>query len=379
MATSGSTGLRPRSGPSLYHLADVRLGGAFPFLGEGGTAHRTQVRETFVRVVDQGLELAPSAVLITGNLFGTPFPSRDLCDFARTQIARFAGKGIPVFIAAGHLDAITDKTYAAGALSDLERVSIFPTTLKVIALPDLEMTVVGASWGAAPVQSDFLAAVASNRLHRYLIGACCLQYPDTDDATKALRRQIAASGANYLALGGSAVYRDLSTEKVVAACPGAPELVGLDDGEGAPLLVGLDGQADVTPRPVAKRRAARFTLQPQSYATTEDLAGAIRALGNTNLAAVVRLTGISRINQWIDVDELRERLAREFLSLDIIDDSRPNLEDLDASAYPELSVAGKCVAVGRTEIQRATSEETRRRAGAALRLGLALLEGWRPS
>ncbi len=378
MAISGSTGPRPRSGPSLYHLADVRLGGAFPFLGEGGTAHRAQVRETFVRAVDQGVDLAPSAVLITGNLFGTPFPSRDLSDFARAQVARFAEKGIPVFIAAGHLDAIYDKTYVAGALAELERVSIFPTTPKVIPLLDLDMTVVGVSWGSAPVQSDFLSAIASNRMNRYLVGACCLQWQDTEDAMKALRRQIAASNANYLALGGSPVRRDLSVEKVTAWCPGAPELVGLDDGEGSPLLVGLDGEVEATPKPVAKRRASRFTLQPQAYASTEELAGAIRALGNSNVAAVVRLTGISRINQWIDAEELRERLTREFLSLDIVDESRPNLEDLDAAAYPELSVAGKYVGVARAEIERATSEEARRRAGAALRLGLALLEGRRP-
>ncbi len=379
MAISGSTGLRPRSGPSLYHLADVRLGGAFPFLGDGGAAHRAQVRETFVRAVDQGLDLAPSVVLITGNLFGTPFPSRDLSEFARTQVGRFAERGLPVLVAAGALDAMYDKTYASGAFAEMERVSVFPATAKTVALPDLDMTIVGVSWGAAPVQPDFLAGVASQRANRYLIGACCLQWPETEDAARALRRQIAASGANYLALGGSPVRRNLSSEKVAAWCPGAPELVSLDEGEGSPLRVGLEPELEVTPKPVAKRRAGRFTLQPQSYATTEDLAGAIRALGDPNLAALVRLVGNSRINQWIDIDELRERLAREFLSLDIIDESRPSLEDLDAAAYPELSVAGKYVSVARAEMERATTEEARRRAGAALRLGLALLEGRRPS
>ncbi len=376
MAISGSTGLRPRSSLTLYHLADVRLGGAFPFLGEGGAAHRTQVRETFVRAVDQGLDLAPSLVLITGNLFGTSFPSRDLAEFTRVQCGRFAERGIPVLVAAGPLDAISDKAYAAGALADLQRVSVFPPTPKVVALPDLDTSVVGVSWASASVQPDFLASIASHRANRYLIGACCLQSPETDDA--ALRRQIVASGANYLALGGTPVRHDLSTEKVAAWCPGAPELAGLDEGEGSPLLVKLDGKVEATPKPVARRRAAQFTIRPQEYATTEDLAGAIRALGNPNLAAIVRLTGNSRINQWIDTEDLRERLGREFLSLDIIDESWPSLEDVDAAVYPELSVAGRYVAVARAELERATGEEARRRAGAALRLGLALLEGRRP-
>jgi hypothetical protein len=175
------------------------------------------------------------------------------------------------------------------------------------------------------------------------------------------------------------VRRDVSADKVTAWCPGAPELVSPDEGEGAPLVVRLDGAVEVTAKPVARRRFGRFTLQPVAYANTEELAAAIRALSDPSLAAVVRLVGISRMNQYIDLHDLRDRLAREFLSLDIVDESRPNIEDLNTSMYPELSVAGKFVGVVRAELERATNDDSRRRAGAALRLGLALLEGRRPS
>lgn len=379
MAISSATGHRTRAGPTIYHLADVRLGGAFPFLGEGGPGHRQQVRETFVRAVDQGLDLAPSAVIVSGNLFGTPFPSRDLAEFARGQVSRLAAKGIPVLIAAGPLDALYDKSYASGAFADLDRVSIFPAIPKIVALPDHDTSVVGVSWGATPPPADFIAGLAGQRANRYLIGVCAIHWPEGDEALRALRRQITASGAQYLALGGSPVRRDLSSEKVVAWCPGAPELVAAEEGEGSPLVVKFDGTVEVTPRPVARRRFGRFTLQPVAYDTTEDLADAIRALGEPTLAAAVRLTGSSRINQYIDVNDLRDRLAREFLALDIVDESRPSLEEVHIAAYPELSVAGKFVAVVRAEMERAASDEARRRAGAALRLGLALLEGRRPA
>jgi hypothetical protein len=52
---------------------------------------------------------------------------------------------------------------------------------------------------------------------------------------------------------------------------------------------------------------------------------------------------------------------------------------VDAAVYPELSVAGRYVGVARAELERATTDEARHRAGAALRLGLALLEGRQPS
>ncbi|MDR7455132.1 MAG: hypothetical protein QN137_11740, partial [Armatimonadota bacterium] len=217
---------RPRTAPTLYHLADVRLGGAFPFLGEGGSDHRAVVRETFVRAVDQALTLEPSIVLLTGNLFGTPFPPRDLAEFARAQIGRLTGAGAAVLVAAGPLDALHDRSYAAGALAGMERVTVFPATPKVVVLPDLEVTAVGASWASsATAPPDFLSGLTIQPADRHLIGVGYLVWPQTDEAMRALRRQIAATGAMYLALGGSPVRRDLSTERVTAWCPGSPELV----------------------------------------------------------------------------------------------------------------------------------------------------------
>jgi hypothetical protein len=242
------------------------------------------------------------------------------------------------------------------------------------------MSVIGASWSATPVQSDFLSAIAGHRTHPYTVGAAHLELPDSGNGARALRRQIAASGASYLALGGSPTRRDLSAEKVAAWCPGAPELVTADQGEGAPLLVQLGGAPPtVTPKPVARRRYARFTLQPAAYASPEELANAIRELGDPNLVATVHLTGGSHINQFIDGAELRGSLAREFLALEILDESTPTLEAVSTAPYPELSVAGKLIGVARAEMERAATDEARRRAGAALRLGLALLEGRRPS
>jgi hypothetical protein len=283
-----------------------------------------------------------------------------------------------VFIVAGPLDALYDRTYAGGAFAEDSRSHVFPAQAKSLSLPELDLNVVGISWSGSAPPGDFLASLAAQRTHRHLVGICSIQWPETDETLRAMRRQVAASSATYLALGGSPVRRNLSAEGVAAWCPGAPELIGTDDGEGSPLLVRLDGEARVTPEPVAKRRLGRFALQPDAYPTAEDLAGAIRALGDPNLAADVRLTGRSRINQWIDVADLRDRLARDFLTLNIADESGPSAEDLEAATYPELSVAGKLVRVARAEMERAASDDARRKVGAALRLGLALLEGWRP-
>lgn len=385
MAVTEPAENQPGGGPAIFHLADVRLGGAFPFLGDAGSAHRLQVRDTFVRAVDQSLDLAPALVLITGNLFGTPFPPRDLAEFARAQIERFSKRGIPVLIAAGPLDACYEKVYAQGAFSDLERVIVFPETPKAVELRDLDLTVVGVSWGAAPVHVEALAAVAVHRQQRRLVGALHMDIPDSEEGLRALRRQTAASGAGYLALGGSPVRRDLSAEAVTAWCPGAPEMVAAEEGEGSPLFVRLgDGTAAqptplVQPVPVAQRRFVRHIFEPAAFSSTEELAGAIRAMADPNHAAIIHLRGTSRINQFIDVDDLRNRLAGGFLSLEIVDDSLPSPADLEAATYPDLSVAGRFVGVARAEMARASDPEVKRRVGAALRLGLWLLEGRRPS
>ena len=287
-----------------------------------------------------------------------------------------------MLVAGGPLDALYERTYAAGALADLERVTVFQSMARPVDLPDLNVCVVGASWSASPAQpvhADFLATLASHRKRRYLIGVAHLELPETDEGMKALRRQIAACGASYLAIGGSPVRCDLSSERVTAWSPGGPELVAPDPGEGSPLLIALGDTVTVTPHPVNKRRFERFTLQPSAYASHDELADAIRALAGAGLAAHVTLAGSSRVNQFIDVADLQTRMADAFLALEVVDESTPALDTVHAAGYPDLSVAGKFLSVVLAEMERTATAEARWRAGAALRLGLSLLEGRRPS
>ncbi len=365
-----------RFGPALYHLADVRLGAAFPFLGEAGAAHRRQVREALVRAVDAGIDLQPAAVLVTGNLFGTPVPSRDLLQFARDQLARFTARAIPVLIAAGPLDPLVDRTYALGAFADLERVTVFPAAPRAIDVADGAITVVGVSWSAAPVSADFLAALARYPRRPYLVGAACLEVPESNEALALLRRLIDASGTCYLALGNSPVRREVGSDRVRALFPGAPELVAPVDGDGGPVLVEFrDGHAHVTPVPVARRRFRRLALDATTYAHTDDLVAAIRSLGSPDLAAVVRLTGALHPDQPIDLDRARAGARDAFLALDLEDETTVAAVETAATRFPELSAASAFLTVARRELERAPDPEARRIAAAALRLGLALLEG----
>jgi DNA repair exonuclease SbcCD nuclease subunit len=366
----------PRSGPTLYHLADVRLGAAFPFLGEAGAAHRRLVRDTFVRAVDAGMDLQPAAVLVTGNLFGTSVPPRELLQFAREQLARFAGRAVPVLIAAGPLDPLIDRSYALGAFADLAHVTVFPAAPRAVEVADGAVTVVGISWSATPVSADFLTALARQPRQGYLVGAACLEVPEGEEALAALRRLIDASGAHYLALGNSPVRRALGSADVPALFPGAPELVAPVEGEGAPVLVEFrDGRAHATFVPVARRRFRRLELGAAAYARTDDLVAAIRALGSPDLAAVVRLTGALRPDQLFDLDHVLASARDAFLALDLEDETTLAAAEMADARFPELSAAAAFVTVARREVEQAPDPEARRIAAAALRLGLALLEG----
>lgn len=373
---SGAPGARRE--PALYHLADVRLGGAFPFLGEAGAAHRRQIRETFVRAVDAGVDLRPTAVLITGNLFGTPVPSRELIEFAREQVGRFTSRGIPVLITAGPLDPLQERSYALGAFTGLEHVTVFPAAPRAVEVADGAVHVVGISWSSAPVSVDFLTALARQPRRPYLVGAGCLAPPDGGEGLGALRRLIDDSGAHYLALGHSPVRRDVSSQRVTALFPGAPELVAPVEGEGSPVLVEFqDDRVRLTFVPVGRRRFQRLEVDAAACADTDDLAAAVRALGSPEVAAVVRLTGTLRLEQHFELDQVLARARDAFLALDLEDDTAVATAELAAARFPDLSAVGAFVAVARRELDRAQSPDARRVAGAALRLGLALLEGGR--
>ncbi|HEX2171991.1 MAG TPA: DNA repair exonuclease [Dehalococcoidia bacterium] len=240
----------------LVHTADVHLGGG----AEGAAAPRA-----FAGVIDLAIGEAADVLLIVGDLFDDNRPKSHVVDHAVTQINRFPG---PVVLLPGNHDcldtgSVYHKVDFEAACPNLTLLADPAGTHH--ALPDLGIRF----WGRPVVEhapefrplGDAPARPDGDGWHVVLgHGLVVAEGEETYRSSPIRPSEIAATGADYVALGHVHPARDVSTTDVQAFYSGSPVTWGnLSDTFGFVLLVDFDPVAgvSVTRRPVAELAAAR--------------------------------------------------------------------------------------------------------------------------
>lgn len=135
----------------IVHTADIHLDMPLTALPpEKARLRRAERRKSFVKILTHAKSVNADALLISGDLFDSPFPSRDTVSFCVEELKRVSP--LPVFIALGNHDY---------SLSDLDfpgNVRVFPKSFAVLPLAGAD--IYGASFSSEtallspPVPSD---------------------------------------------------------------------------------------------------------------------------------------------------------------------------------------------------------------------------------
>ncbi len=368
----------------ILHLADIHLGMPLPWLGLRGAAQRERIREAFADIVEKAATGGYHLVLIAGDLFAVPRPSRSLVGFAGTLFARLAGVGVQTVIVAGESDALDDRgTYADGAFDDVPGVRVLSAAPETVEFSHLGVAVSGRSFQPEQDPVHVLRSISSREDLR-TIGL--LHVPARSvQGNEAFTQALAISPFAYLALGGSHQTLNPGRFTVPAWYPGCLEMIESGGPPGVALQVDLyPDTVNVVPLPLARRRFQRMTLEPVGFESQAAITDAIERHADPDLILEVRFVGRERPAQYIDVHGLQQELASRFFALDIVDDSMPDLSLLDGRPIPEISARGKFLALMTRQLEDAENHAAgsvaeRRRIAAALRLGLWLLSERRES
>ena len=366
----------------LLHTGDVHLGATFKVLGERGREQRRQVQETFARVVGLALEERVDAVLIAGDLFDSPAAARVQAAFAASQLARLEEGGIPACVIAGNHDPLGDAS--ASVWRDLAarcpRVKVFGPDLDAWILPERDLTVVGRAVTDRLSAESPLAGLPIPRRTRFLVAIAhgSVQRPDLPARFGLITpEEIAASGADYVALGDWHSTRAVSSGGVEAWYSGAPEMIDLDEpdsGHVCLVTVRAPGEVAVEPRRIGRRRVERLAVDVATAGGQEGVARIARARADADLALVLTLTGLAGLEDRVSPHLLREDLTPEFFRLEIRDESQLRPEGIDPSQFPENTVLGRFVRQMHAQIANREGE-ARAIAEEALAYGVALLSG----
>jgi hypothetical protein len=320
----------------LLHLADVHLGARHAELGAAGAVQRERQWLAFERALELAAAERCALVLLAGDLFDSNAQPRRAVERAARILGSFVAAGGRVVLLPGDSDpydaASVYRTYDLAALAglpiDSDGIHVLTPGRATLVVPALDLAVRGyATTGSTPLDAA-LAAPQDETETGVRLRVGIAHAAVGAGGAEITKRAVAASGLDYLALGGAMALRQGAVGTTRWADPGPPELVDEQTtAAGQVLLVTLDPDApervQIEPRTVGRTRRLRLELAASDFDAESALATHLAALADPDLACDVRLTGERPSGLHLDEAALEAQLGPGFLHLRIRDASLP--------------------------------------------------------
>lgn len=362
--------------PRILHTADIHLDAPFHFLSAKGKTHRRQIRETFKRIVKLAADEQYDLLLIAGDLFDDGMPSRDTQHFVMSTLRELP---LPVCVLPGNHDAL-DKGSCYHRLELPENVHLLRERPSYLVFPELNLTVAGNPLLSRYDGDSQLKGIARDNATRWFVAMAHGNMQGTGPFESTSRpiepASIAATAADYVALGDWHAYADYSQQRVRACYPGAPEPTKmLEFNTGKVVSITLSDQGvTIEPKQVGSIEAQGLEIDI-SNCPESDIVAKIQAAANNKRMLSVKLSGLKSAANLLDLEAIHHATADSFYWLQIHDEAALRTESIDLAEYPKSFVIGQFVQMMAERIEQAAGSHDRQVAEQALQLGVALLQG----
>lgn len=357
----------------ILHAADLHLDSAFTSLPlDKARQRRRESREILNSLTELALRAQVDLVLLSGDLFDSEHVFPETIELMKDSLSRM---DCPVCIAPGNHDAYSSRS--PYALEDWpENVHIFKEEhLTAVEFPRLGCTVHGAAFTAphryTQVLDHFLAPKDG------MVHLLCLHGVVNEPQTVyglIKREQLAHCGCTYAALGHVHQYSGAQMEGgCVWVYPGCTEGRGFDEtgDKGAVLAELTDGRVQVRFIPLCRRR---YHILSADVTDTSPLAALERILPDTAAEDICRVIFTGEAGgQGIDLRALEQELSPRFFSLELRDETRIARDIWHGAG--EDSLRGLFLSQLRSRYDAANDEDEKTRIVAAVRFGLAAMDG----
>ena len=88
----------------IIHTGDLHLGMTFKSLGDKSKIHRRDCQDVFSDIVNLCIKEKVDSLLIAGDLFDDPNPSKSIVTFVIDELKKLKEKNISVFMISGNHD-----------------------------------------------------------------------------------------------------------------------------------------------------------------------------------------------------------------------------------------------------------------------------------
>lgn len=360
----------------ILHTADIHLDAPFKFLSEKGAVHRRQIRETFASITRMAAAEHYDLLLIAGDLFDDNHPSRDTQHFVDSELRALP---LPVCILPGNHDLL-DGNSVYHHLELSPNVHVLKDRPSYIEFSELNLTVAGSPIHGRYDDTHQLDNIVRSESTRWFVAMAHgnMQVPGLlEVGSRPIKpAALAATGADYVALGDWHAFADHSVGSVKAYYSGAPEPTAVSQtNTGAVASITLSDQGiQVEPKRVGRVEARTLELDVTGQSESA-LIQTIRVQANRQCMLNVKLKGLKSADELLNLADIYEATAGDFYWLKVDDEAALDPQAIDPTDFPEDFVIGQYARLLAERIENAVDERERRIAERALQMGVALLNG----
>ena len=357
----------------IIHTGDLHLGMTFKSLGEKSKLHRRDCQDVFSNIIDLCIKEKADALLIAGDLFDEPNPSKSIVSFVIDELKRLKEKNVPAFIITGNHDPYKKESLWFNYSFPSNVVIFDSNNLEPKTVGDLEVYGLAYTNNTKEPLKGFKAE-KNDKFKVGLIHGSTTNIKGDDDPEHSYRpiikTQINSSGLDYIALGH---FHDLLEVKTKIKCfyCGSPEGLSFKNNPDSGVLIVTfnDGKVSVKPHKTAIREFHNIEIDCTKLENDSEIRKTLQ--NNKGEDKILRL--ILKGSPSLDFQLDKEFLEKEFLSnyfyLKIED--KIHIPD---NLQEDETIRGQFIKSIKQEIKNEINEDKKKRLENALRIGIGYLD-----
>ena len=303
----------------IVHCADLHIGASFSYLPSSlASSRREEVKEGLLNIVNFSKEKKIDALLICGDLFDTPKPTKADSDFVRNLLSSLAP--VPVFIICGNHDYMCADSVFSKADYFSDNVHIFPCFDHSFELSDKNAVIYGKSYNSNITAPSFDECV----FDKSKINILCLHgdtIPSSDYNTIS-RETLLSASVSYAAFGHihNGEIFEIGNTKCAYSGTSEPHSFG-DDGNTGFIYAEIDENGvNISPVSHSKRHYHNIEYDITGQENGDIIAGILNFLNENDL---YRITLIGEYTNEINAAFIRDELSNKAFFIDVTDNSSP--------------------------------------------------------
>lgn len=303
----------------IVHCADLHIGAPCQGLSTQNAALRSgEIRDAFSLIANFCKEKAADALLICGDLFDTPTPSKADCDFVRNILSSLFP--IEVFIVCGNHDYMCSQSPFARQDYFSENVHIFPCFEHSFNLLDKGAVIWGKSYSTSSITPSFSdCSFDDSKLNIMCLHGDLVLGSDYNIIKKEV---LSALPCNYAAFGHIHNGEIFDVNKVKCAYPGTPEGHKFNDDGNCGFIYAeiTDDKVNATPISLTKRKYHNLIIDISGKSTDEIISSARQIINDTDFFRIT-FTGEFFDGRGFSIEFVENELKRYSFHLETIDET----------------------------------------------------------